>query len=45
LSSLKLDLEQLEVTYLCNNNDDVDLNNSVNIESQKSNIINDFVET
>ena len=45
LSSLKLDLEQLEVTYLSNNNDDVNLNNSVNIESQKSNIINDFVET
>ncbi|CAI2201935.1 18761_t:CDS:1, partial [Funneliformis geosporum] len=45
LSSLKLDLEQLEVTYLCNINDDVDLNNSANIESQKSNIINDFVDT
>ena len=45
LSSLKLDLEQLEVTYLCNINEDVDLNNSPNIESQKSNIINDFVDT
>jgi hypothetical protein len=47
LNSLKQKLKQLEVTCLCNNNNDVDLSNLDHVEpqSQQKHINDDSVET
>src|ERR1044072_9122614 len=47
LNSLKQELKQLEVTYLCNNNNDVDLSKLDHIEPQpqQKHINDDSVET